>query len=93
LFLKTDKNFNVSLEKKITFAKDYSDICYVEQDSSMWILSDESKKVFKVDVDGNVLNDYLIDVVQPEGIVVDYNRKKIFIVSDKNEELYEYEIP
>ena len=37
-------------------------------------------------VNGNKIKEYLIDVKQPEGLVVDYKNKKIFIVSDKIKE-------
>ena len=41
------------LEKKLTFAKDYSDIFFAREDSTLWILSDESKKIIQTDLNGN----------------------------------------
>lgn len=93
LFFNTDTNFNIISKKEITFAKDYSDICYVAEDSSLWILSDESQKVFRVDINGKVIKEYKINVKQPEGLAVDYKQKKLFIVSDKTGKLYEYSLP
>ena len=39
------------------------------------------------------INEYRINVQQPEGLVVDYKNKKVYIVSDKKEELYEFNLP
>lgn len=93
LFIKTDDSFNIKLNNEITFAKDYSDICYDKDDNSLWVLSDESRKFFKVDQKGKVLEEYSIFIDQPEGIAVDAKNKKVFIVSDKTEKLYEYDLP
>jgi len=35
----------------------------------------------------------LIKVEQPEGLVVDYKNREVFIVSDKKEELYKFKLP
>lgn len=93
LFVKTDLNFNVMFSKELKFAKDYSGLAYDDFDHSIWILSDESKKFYKVNEEGKVLKQYKIFIEQPEGIAVDGKNKKIFIVSDKTERLYEYDLP
>jgi uncharacterized protein YjiK len=93
LLIKTDSSFNEVFRKKIKLAKDYSDIFFSKDDNTLWILSDESNKIIQTDLNGNKINEYSINVEQPEGIVVDYKNKKVFIVSDKKEELYEFKLP
>jgi uncharacterized protein YjiK len=93
LLIKTDSSFNEIFRKEIKIAKDYSDIFYSGEDNTLWILSDESKKIIQTDLNGNKIKEYLIDVKQPEGLVIDYKNKKVFIVSDKKEELYEFMLP
>ncbi|MBK7227584.1 MAG: SdiA-regulated domain-containing protein [Ignavibacteriales bacterium] len=93
LLIKADSSFNELSRKVITFADDYSDIFYAIDDNTLWILSDESKRVFQTDLNGNKLKEFFIEVDQPEGLVVDYKNKLIYVVSDKKEELYEFKLP
>ena len=93
LLIKTDSTFKEIFRKELMFAKDYSDIFFSNDDNTLWILSDESKKIIQTDLNGNKILEFGINVEQPEGLVVDYKRKKIFIVSDKKEELYEFNLP
>lgn len=93
LLIKADSSFNELSRKEITFADDYSDIFYAIDDNTLWILSDESKRVFQTDLNGNKLKEFFIEVDQPEGLVVDYKNKLVYIVSDKKEELYEFKLP
>jgi uncharacterized protein YjiK len=93
LLIKTDSNFNEIFRKDLKLAKDYSDIFFSAADRTLWILSDESKKIIQTDLNGNMILEYLINVEQPEGLVVDQKNKKAFIVSDKKEELYEFDLP
>jgi len=93
LLIKTDSSFNEVFRNELKFAKDYSDIFFSKNDNSLWILSDESNKIIQTDLNGKKIKEYRIKVEQPEGLVVDYKNKKVFIVSDKKEELYEFKLP
>jgi len=93
LLIKTDSSFSEIFRKDLKLAKDYSDIFFSNHDNTLWILSDESKKIIQTDLNGNRMKEYRIKVEQPEGLVVDFKNKKIFIVSDKKEELYEFKLP
>jgi uncharacterized protein YjiK len=93
LLIKTDNSFKELFRKEILFAKDYSDIYYSKEDSSLWILSDESKKIINTDLEGNKIVEYKIKVTQPEGLVVNKKNKKVFIVCDKKERMYEFALP
>ena len=93
LLIKTDSSFAEIFRNELKIAKDYSDIFFAKDDSTLWILSDESKKIIQTDLNGKKIIEYSINVDQPEGLVVDYKNKKVFIVSDKKEELYEFSLP
>ena len=93
LLIKTDDNFNEIFRKELNLADDYSDIFLSVKDTTLWILSDESEMIIQTDFNGRLIKEYKINVDQPEGLVVDYVNKKVFVVSDKKEELYEYKLP
>ena len=93
LLIKTDSNFAEIFKKELKIAKDYSDISFAEDDSTLWLLSDESKKIIQTDLSGKKIIEYSINVEQPEGLAVDYKNKKVFVVCDKKEELYEFNLP
>ena len=93
LLIKTDNSFNEVFRNELKFAKDYSDIFFSMDNNSLWILSDESEKIIQTDLNGKKITEYFIKVEQPEGLVVDSKNRKIFIVSDKKEELYEFKLP
>lgn len=93
LLIKTDSSFTELYRKEIKMAKDYSDISFAKEDTTLWILSDESKKIIHIDINGIMINEYSINVQQPEGLVVDYSTKKAYVVSDKKETLYEFKLP
>ncbi len=93
LLIKTDSSFNEIFRKELKLAKDYSDIFFSQADNTLWILSDESNKIIQTDLEGKMIKEYHIKVQQPEGLVVDYKNKRVFIVSDKKEEFYEFKLP
>lgn len=92
LLIKTDSSFNEIFRKELKLAKDYSDIFFSQADNTLWILSDESSKIIQTDLEGKMIKEYYIKVQQPEGLVVDYKNKRVFIVSDKKEEFYEFKL-
>jgi len=93
LLIKTDSSFNEIFRMELKLAKDYSDIFFSQDDNTLWILSDESKKIIHTDLNGNKIREYRINVEQPEGLVVDYKNKKVYVVCDNTEKLYEFNLP
>mgnify|MGYP003416874740 FL=1 len=93
LLIKTDSSFREIFRKELKLAKDYSDIFFSHSDNSLWILSDESAKIIHTNLEGKMINEYYIKVKQPEGLVVDSKNKKVFVVCDKKETLYEFILP
>lgn len=92
LLIVLDENFAELKRDTLSFAKDVSGIFYDDTDSTLWILSDESKQIFKTDLSGNPMEVYKINISQPEGIAFNKSRTKLFIVSDKTEKIYVFNL-
>jgi len=93
LLLVLDLTGNVLSKKELKIAKDLSGIFIDESKNEIWITSHESKSVYQCKADGTVINYYPIDIPQVEGIAIDFNSKKIFLVCDKTESLLVYSLP
>jgi len=92
LLIQLDFELNELSRDTLNFAKDYSGIYYDSENDILWIVSDESKLIAKTDLKGNLIEKFDIDIIQAEGICIDKARKNIYLVSDKKEELYVYNI-
>lgn len=77
--------------KELTYTSDCSDICYDKVLNCLWMVSDESQKVVKLSMDGNLLASYNISFTKGEGITI-YNNN-IYIISDYDGKLYVFEKP
>lgn len=93
LILEYDAAFNLIRKITLDIASDYSDICYFESRQELWILSDEQQKIMRCDLNGNLLEEYVINVYQPEGLAIDEQNGIIYIASDSSEKLYKYHLP
>ncbi len=81
------------LEKKeLDFASDYSGIYADAAHSLLWIVSDESKALYQCDYNANVLKKYPLDKNKYEGVVVDLEKSKVYLVNDATGELCIYQI-
>ncbi len=76
--------------QQIAFAPDFSSIFYISSQDKLWILSDEASNVYLVNLEGNFLDVYAIDMVQPEGLVYDEDRHIFYIIDDTTEKLHKY---
>jgi uncharacterized protein YjiK len=88
LLLTFDENLNELSRDTLNFINDASGIHFNTKSKSLWILSDESQCVTKCDLKGNPLQKYFIAVAQPEGLAIDTEEKRMYIVSDINNSLY-----
>lgn len=79
----TDINFS-----GIFRVEDLSGISYNKDENSLWIVSDTSEKIVVVDLNGNPLKAYNIDVFDGEGIAVDAPNRIVYIASDSDRLLY-----
>jgi uncharacterized protein YjiK len=92
LLLTFDVNLNELSRDTLNFIKDASGIHFDARNKSLWILSDESQCVTKCDLKGNLLRKYYITVAQPEGLTINAEGKKMYIVSDINSALYVFSL-
>lgn len=75
----------------LKFGKDISGICFDEKDNSIWIVSDESQKIYNINEKGELINKFDIPINKAEGIVI--YKEHIYIVSDSTNKLYIFKKP
>ena len=92
LLITLDKNLTVQRIDTISFSRDVSGIFYDDIDNTLWILSDESQRIFKTDLSGKPIEEFRIKIIQPEGITLNKTRTKLYIVSDRTENLYVFDL-
>jgi uncharacterized protein YjiK len=92
LLIKWTVSGGIINETQLQFAQDYSGIFFDNADQSLWIVSDQSKKLFYCDKDANVIQSFDLDFQKAEGIVVDKANESLYIVSDSESKLYRYKI-
>lgn len=91
LMMELNPDFSIATKTELDFASDFSGIFYESLNQILWIVSDESKSVFKCDLNGKVLESFPVNVVKAEGIAVTFD--KIYIISDSEEKLYIFKKP
>lgn len=82
--------YGIISETNLNFAADYSGIFVDEAYSLLWIVSDQSKRIYKCDYNAKVLMEFRLDEVKFEGIVV--KDDLIYLVNDASAELFIYRI-
>jgi|WetSurMetagenome_2_1015567.scaffolds.fasta_scaffold44065_4 uncharacterized protein YjiK len=92
LLLTLDENLIELKRDTIKFAKDFSGIFFDDKDNTLWILSDENQGIYKTDLAGKVIREFKIKVKQPEGIALNKDRTKLFLVSDVTGNLYVFDL-
>lgn len=92
LLLTLDENLIELKRDTIKFAKDFSGIFFDVKDNTLWILSDENQEIYKTDLAGKVIREFKIKVKQPEGIALNKDRTKLFLVSDVTGNLYVFDL-
>jgi uncharacterized protein YjiK len=75
---------------QLDFASDYSGICADAAHSLLWIVSDQSERVYKCDYNANVLLQFELDELKFEGIAIQDDL--IYLVNDATAELNVYQI-
>ena len=92
LLIKWQINSGIISQKQLQFAQDYSGIFFDNADQSLWIVSDQSQKLFYCDENAVVKQSFDLDYQKAEGIVVDLPANRIYIVSDSEHKLFVYKI-
>jgi uncharacterized protein YjiK len=90
--IELDGDLNEVRRDTIKFAADVSGIFYAKNDSILWILSDEDQMVVKTDMELNIITKFKISIIQPEGITINKNGTRLYIISDIEEKLSVYKI-
>ncbi len=92
LLITLDENLVELKRDTLNFSKDVSGICFDDSDNTLWILSDESQRIYKTDLSGNPIEEFKIKITQPEGITFNKTHTKLYIVSDRTENLYVFDL-
>jgi uncharacterized protein YjiK len=82
----------ITAETVLNFAGDYSGIYFDKTDSTLWIISDQSQKLFHCDTDGVVKQSFDLGFKKAEGIVIDHQNQRVYAVSDAKHKLYVYSL-
>jgi uncharacterized protein YjiK len=88
LLIELDHELSIIAKTNLSWASDFSGIYYEENENVLWIISDESKMISKCNLDGSVIKSFKIDLPQIEGIAVNMDDNKIYVVSDITAYLY-----
>lgn len=77
--------------KLINYTLDCSDIYYDSQSDCIWLVSDESKLIAKMNTSGELLALYTVPTTKMEGITI--IQDKIYLINDSTNELYVFQKP
>ncbi len=97
-FIEFDTEFNVvrSVEVNLEapyFMGDLAGLFFVHQTGELWFVSDDSKKIVVTDLDINPLRTYPLPLDKFEGIAVDIENERLYLVNDRINRLFVYELP
>lgn len=70
------------------FMGDLSGISYNAVENTLWIISDESRKIVVIDMQYRPLRAYRTGIVKGEGIAVDPDNRRVYAVCDEESKLY-----
>ncbi len=77
--------------RQLKFARDYSSLSYEPERSHLWIMSDESNSITVMDLAMQMQTSYSTSILQQEGLALDYEKRRLYIVSDAKDMLYAYD--
>jgi len=98
LFIELDSEFNLLRSLPVRFdapfeMDDLAGLFYLQEEGEFWIVSDDSEKIVVTDVNLNPLRGYKLDADKYEGIAVDKEAGRLYLVNDRKEELFVFELP
>jgi uncharacterized protein YjiK len=82
--------YGIISEEKLNFASDYSGIFVDDKQSLLWIVSDQSRSLYKCDYNTNVLVIYNLDELKYEGLVI--NNDIVYLINDATAKMNIYKI-
>lgn len=82
---------NIAIDFEVPFnLSDLSGLTFDEANNVFWILSDESSRIVITDHNLNHLHFIELEQQKFEGIAVDTNQKRFYLVNDEEDKLYVY---
>jgi len=84
--------YDIIERTELNFADDYSAIFVDDNNSLLWILSDDSQTLYKCDYKANVLMEFLLPNTKYEGVIIDIELMKGYFVNDATAYLEVYNI-
>ncbi len=88
LLIEADKNGKILKTDNLDFAKDYSGVYHDAQTDNLWIVSDKSMTITRLNTKGKIEYTYQTEIESMEGIVLDTKNRLMYIVSDELEKLF-----
>ena len=77
--------------RQLDFAQDYSSISFDSRKKHFWVLSDQSESIHVLDQSLNIIKSFSINVNQMEGLAIDHEARRIYVISDPLAELFVFE--
>lgn len=74
--------------RELKFAQDYSSMCFDSVKNQLWVLSDVSRSIHVLDADLRIQESFSLSVDQMEGLAVDHEAGRIYLVSDPLDTLF-----
>ncbi|TVQ66262.1 MAG: hypothetical protein EA360_06480 [Balneolaceae bacterium] len=95
-FIELDRNQRVVRRAAVQFGRpfhldDLSGLFYDQVNQEFWMVSDESAKIVVTNMNLEPQTVYNLDRTKFEGIAVDPERRRIYLVNDEEDRLYIYE--
>ncbi len=90
LLLELNKNMELINQCELDFTFDCTDVFFDTESRSLWMLSEESNKLFKCSTSGKLDKTYKYDGNEMDGIVVLHDEYIVYMVSATRKIMYEY---
>lgn len=88
LLFELSKEGDLIQSSEMRFAEDYSSVYYDAFLDVLWILSDDSETLSKTTLEGSLIISYSTGIKKAEGVVVDSENSRIYIITDFNSSLF-----
>ena len=88
LLVTLDPSMREIARTELNFAQDYASMSFEPTRGHLWVMSEQSKAVYVLDRHFKIQTVLSIDILQPEGMTVDYEAKKMWVVCDRSSVLY-----
>jgi uncharacterized protein YjiK len=93
LLVALNPDYSIETSQTLTFAEDYSDVCFSRLSGCFWIVSDQSQRLYHFDRANGVRGRYVLPFHKGEGVAFDAAANRVYVVSDSENKLYVYAGP